>query len=321
MIKRCFLIAAVIFFAAAPRARGQAADTAVSAPGNAHVDTSANISASTPVTTQHADTSSGVHANAGADTSSDTPVGAPADTPASAPVNTFAGTPVNAPANTPDTPDTPINASVSTPVNTPADTPSAATQRNDTSLSGSSADTSADDTPAEKKAQKIFLLPSYAIHIFFLAVFVAMIAATLYYFFARRDRGDAQRFLTTTRLSVLDKLVQRACRHVESNYPDPALTPEAVCNSLVTGKAYLDALFMNELGINVQDFIVQVRVNAIKNRLSADHAARQTPDIGEICAECGFADRAEAERCFATVCGGVGIAEFARFSKMQSQRR
>jgi len=170
---------------------------------------------------------------------------------------------------------------------------------------------------APKKATKIFLLPSYTIHIFFLAVCLALIAATLYYFFVRRDRDDTQRFLTTTRLSVLDKLVQRACRYVEANYPDPALTPEAVCNNLVTGKAYLDALFMNELGINVQDFIVQVRVNAIKNRLSADH----TVDIAEICAECGFADRDEAERCFATVCGGVGIAEFARFSKMQNQKR
>jgi len=200
----------------------------------------------------------------------------------------------NKSANTPVA-DTLIYTSVNTPVNTPVDTPL--------------------NAPA-KESKKIFLLPAYTFHIVFLAASAALIAATLYFFLTRR-RNDSRRFLTTTRLAVLDKLVQRGCRHIESNYPDPALTPETVCNSLVTGKAYLDALFMNELGINVQDFIVQVRVNAIKNLLTAPQA-QPSPDINEICAECGFADRDEAERCFSAICGGVGIAEFARFSRMQN---
>jgi AraC-like DNA-binding protein len=219
----------------------------------------------------------------------------------------FADTQINTYANTP-TIDTPI-----------ADAP--ANAQSDTSVNTSPADKSV--KRAADNQQKIFLLPSYTFHIIFFAVSAAVIAATLYFFMTRRN--DSRRFLTTTRLSVLDKLVQRACRYIEVNYPDPALTPEAVCNTLVTGKAYLDALFMNELGINVKDFITQVRVNAIKHRLSTPSSQtsqqQQTPDIDAICADCGFADRSEAERCFSAVSGGVGIAEFVRFSKMQNQRK
>jgi len=247
-------------------------------------------------------------------TASNTPIDTsapPVDTLTRTTVSTFADTLINAYA------DTPIDTLVSASVNTYTDTVVNTVNNAPVDTSNRSVNTSADTSAEKSTAKKIFLLPAYTFHVLFLAVCVALIAATLYFFLTRRNRNDSRRFLTTTRLSVLDKLVQRGCRHIESSYPDPALTPETVCNSLVTGKAYLDALFMNELGINVQDFIIQVRVNAIKNRLSAD----QTPDINEICAECGFADREEAERCFSNICGGVGIAEFARFSKMQNQKR
>jgi transcriptional regulator GlxA family with amidase domain len=153
-----------------------------------------------------------------------------------------------------------------------------------------------------------FHLPGYTFHVVFLLASAAVIVAALRFFWLLRRRNDSRRFLTTTRLSVLDKSVQRGCRHIEANYGDPALTPDAVCRSLVTGKACLDALFINELGINVQDFIVQVRVNAVKNLI----AAAPSPDINDICAKCGFADRAEAEKRFAEVCGGTGITDYAR---------
>jgi len=315
-MKKSFPIIASIFAVSILQAFGQDAvvDTSVNAP----VNTSTN-------TNTHADTPINTHANTSIDTSfdtlirttvstfSDTLIHTSPVTRADTQINisgnimyndTLINTPVSAPAKTPAA-DTQISAAVNTPVKTAVDTPVNA----------------AANQPV-KKSEKIFLLPSYTFHVIFLAVSVALIAATLYFFIARLRRNDSRRFLTTTRLSVLDKLVQRGCRHIESNYADPALTPETVCNSLVTGKAYLDALFMNELGINVQDFIVQVRVNAIKHRLAATpQTAQQPPDINEICAECGFADKAEAERCFAAVCGGVGIAEFARFSKMQNQLR
>ena len=291
-MKKSSPIIALILFASTPPAFGQ--DTVDTPARTAVIDTSVSASAETLFRTTvdtfaytlinkfagKSDTLSGVSGNIYHDTL------------------VIGGAAVKTPADTAAAPaDTLIYTSVTTPP--PVDTPL--------------------NAPQAKESKKIFLLPAYTFHVVFLAASAALIAATLYFFLTRR-RNDSRRFLTTTRLAVLDKLVQRGCRHIESNYPDPALTPETVCNSLVTGKAYLDALFMNELGINVQDFIIQVRVNAIKNLLAAPQA-QPSPDINEICAECGFADRDEAERCFSAICGGVGIAEFARFSRMQNQRQ
>ncbi|GBU22441.1 hypothetical protein R80B4_02350 [Fibrobacteres bacterium R8-0-B4] len=298
-----FLTAAFISAALIAQVFGQdAVDTSINTP----INTSVNTAIDTPVNTDtHAvDTLIRTTVDRLADTTVGVYYNEPVETFVNTPAPKSADTLISASADTPiiDTPITPIITSINPPADTAADT--------------------AADKAINTPSKKIFLLPSYTFHLVFLAACAALIAATLYFFLTRRSRDDSRRFLTTTRLSVLDKLVQRGCRHIESNYPDPALTPETVCNSLVTGKAYLDALFMNELGINVQDFIVQVRVNAIKNRVSAPLTERQQSlDINEICAECGFADRAEAERCFAAVCGGVGIADFARFSKMQNQKR
>jgi len=298
-MKKSVLIAVLIAAVSAAQALGQ--DTADRAARAARAEAEA-ADAVANAAAEAADTLIRTTVSTFADTLISVYAGVPADTAIEISGNIYHDTLTGASADKP----------AGTPVSALIDTPAAA------------ADVSAytpADTPVKKTAGKqgeIFILPPYTFHIAFLAASAALIAATLYFFLTRR-RKDSRRFLTTTRLAVLDKLVQRGCRHIEANYPDPALTPETVCNSLVTGKAYLDALFMNELGINVQDFIVQVRVNAIKNRLSAPQ--EQSIDINDICAECGFADRTEAERCFSAVCGGVGIAEFARFSKMQSQRQ
>ena len=126
------------------------------------------------------------------------------------------------------------------------------------------------------------------------AASLAVIAATVVFFVRKRE---TRRFLTTTRLSVLDKMVQKGCRCIESNYTDPNLTISAVCKELITGKAYLDALFVKELGISVEDFIAQVRVNSLKIALAEGSSLPQ--DIENACARCGFANRADAERHFA----------------------
>ena len=132
-------------------------------------------------------------------------------------------------------------------------------------------------------------------YIIFFGMSILLIAATFYYFVTRKD---ARRFLTTTRLSVLDKMVQKACRYIESDYADQNLSVDAVARELITGAAYLDALFVKEIGIGVHDFIAQVRVNAIKNILS------ENPDtnVEDACVRSGFKDTSEAERYFKSLC-------------------
>ena len=143
------------------------------------------------------------------------------------------------------------------------------------------------------------------LYLIFFFVSVIIIIAAIFFFSTKKD---GRRFLTTTRLSVLDKMVQKGCRYIESNYMDPALTVDAVCGELVTGAVYLNALFMKEIGIDVQSFIVQVRVNNIRNLLAENP---DESDLSEICEQCGFKTLAEAQDHFAALCS-VGIEEYRK---------
>jgi AraC-like DNA-binding protein len=94
---------------------------------------------------------------------------------------------------------------------------------------------------------------------------VVVIAASSFYILSGREK---QRFLTTTRLSIMDKEVQRACRSIEKNFADRSLDIGTLCTHLVTGEAFLQALFERELGMAVEDFITQVRINRARIILS-----------------------------------------------------
>ena len=142
-------------------------------------------------------------------------------------------------------------------------------------------------------------------YLFFLLGSAIVIITALFFFGTKKD---GRRFLTTTRLSVLDKMVQKGCRHIESNYMDSELTVDTVCNELVTGASYLNALFIKEIGIDVHSFIVQVRVNSIRNYLAENPSES---DLGKICEQCGFKTVTEAQEHFARLCG-VGIAEYRK---------
>jgi YesN/AraC family two-component response regulator len=143
-----------------------------------------------------------------------------------------------------------------------------------------------------------------ALHTIFFGASLAIIAATLFFYLKKRD---VRRFLTTMHLSVLDPTVQKGCRYVESHYMNPKLAVNDVCVALVTGEAYLNALFVKEIGISVQDFITQVRVNSVKYLLAANPGC----DPGRICAQSGFADKGTAEKSFARLCG-IEIEEYVK---------
>jgi AraC-like DNA-binding protein len=97
-----------------------------------------------------------------------------------------------------------------------------------------------------------------------------------------KKQDAPKRFLTTTRLSIMDKEVQLACRYIEKNYANPDLSVTLVCKSLITGEAFLEALMQRDLGISVEEFIVHVRVNRVKlllqknQTLSAEVLAKET---------------------------------------------
>lgn len=100
-----------------------------------------------------------------------------------------------------------------------------------------------------------------AVKLSLLVLSVVIIISTCIFYVERREKV---RFMTTTRLSIMDKEVQRACRFIEKNYVNSALDLAMICSALVTGEAFLEALFEKELGLPIDGFIRQVRINRVK---------------------------------------------------------
>lgn len=116
-------------------------------------------------------------------------------------------------------------------------------------------------------------------------------------FYRRRKEGEY--FLTSTRLSVMDREVQFACKYMEENYNNSDLTIESMCEQLVTGPAFLEALFEKELGMSVSEFLTQVRINRAKIIL------QKRPDYEpyDVALDVGFTDNKHFLSTFKKITG------------------
>ncbi len=125
--------------------------------------------------------------------------------------------------------------------------------------------------------------------------------------FLKKQKGTG-RFLTTTRLSVMDKEVQMACRFIEKNYANPGLDTETICKELVTGEAFLESLIQRDLGVSVSEFISHVRINNAKRLLELNG----TTTAESMSQQIGFAKTADFEAAFHRITG-------TRFDSFQTQ--
>jgi AraC-like DNA-binding protein len=129
----------------------------------------------------------------------------------------------------------------------------------------------------------------------------AVALAFLLWLIALRIAGKKadKRFMTTTRLSLMDSEVRRACVHIEKHFADPALTPGIVCAAVVTGESFLEALFQKELGMNIASYIAQTRIHHTKQRIKENPAA----GAQDMAAQAGFADVAMFKTTFERLTG------------------
>lgn len=148
---------------------------------------------------------------------------------------------------------------------------------------------------AAKLSKKVKKHSLYFVGLLILLTAIFAIAAFFYW------RNDRYRFFTAARLSIMDKEVQNACNYIEKHYSDCNLNIESICNALVTGEAFLQALFMRELGLTVENLIEQVRVNRAKYTLGKDPQI----DLSKLAAMCGFADEKMLSDAFNAVTGST----------------
>ncbi len=129
----------------------------------------------------------------------------------------------------------------------------------------------------------ISFITRYFLQLFFLLISCGVIIYTIMFF---QKKTDDKRFLTSTRLSVMDKQVQIACKYMENHFDDPDLSVETICEDMVTGPAFLEALFDRELGMTVSDFLTHIRINRAKVILEKE------PDLSieELIVRIGYTD-------------------------------
>jgi AraC-like DNA-binding protein len=162
-------------------------------------------------------------------------------------------------------------------------------------------------TPSKTKSESIYKkiyvsLPGVAFlrtHFVHLLLLVLLVALILIIFAGKQNRDDRNRFLSSSRLSIMDKEIQRACNFVESNFANSSLSVELICNDLVTGEAFLRAIFEKELGVSLDNYIKQVRVNRLKNFLIKDNLIQ----IENLVANTGFADEKALRDIFLEITG------------------
>jgi AraC-like DNA-binding protein len=99
-----------------------------------------------------------------------------------------------------------------------------------------------------------------------------------------RNRSDSYSFVTKTRLSIMDREVQKACMYIEKNFRTGDLSTQSICKELTTGTAFLEALFMQELGIDISAFISNVRINRARILIEKN----PDTDMQTAACECGF---------------------------------
>jgi AraC-like DNA-binding protein len=108
-----------------------------------------------------------------------------------------------------------------------------------------------------------------------------------------------KRFMTTTRLSLMDGEVRRACVHIEKHFVDPALTPGVVCAAVITGESFLEALFQKELGMCIASYIAQTRIHHAKQLIKEN----PTAEALSVAVQSGFPDVAAFKTAFEKLTG------------------
>lgn len=153
------------------------------------------------------------------------------------------------------------------------------------------------------------LLPAAGHHPWlFFAIVCSGICAILWFVVSRIfGKKQEKRFMTTTRLSLMDSEVRRACLHIEKHFTNPTLTPAGVCAAIITGEPFLEALFERELGMSIAAYVDQVRIHHVKQLVRENPAA----DALTAASQAGFSKETDFEELFRKLTG----TEFETFRK------
>ncbi len=148
------------------------------------------------------------------------------------------------------------------------------------------------DDAAGEKASTINFIP-----LLFIVILFGLIVLVIVFLLKRKQNSG--NFLTSTRISIMDREVQLVCQYIEEHYSETDLNVDSVCTALSTGKPFVEALFEKELDMTLNDFIIHVRIHRAVNRINDGFSG----NVEELMQLSGYREMEQFDADFLSVAG------------------
>ncbi len=110
---------------------------------------------------------------------------------------------------------------------------------------------------------------------------------------------NSNKFLTQTRISIMDREVQIICGHIEEKFAQKDLSAQTVCDAVSTGVSFAEGLFSKELDMTIDEFIAHVRIHQAVDSINRGF----TGEIAQLMDQCGYENESQFEADFVDITG------------------
>ncbi len=133
-----------------------------------------------------------------------------------------------------------------------------------------------------------------------IVLIVISFLAVLFAIYLKFKRGQSSnKFLTQTRISVMDREVQIICGHIEEKFAQKDLTAQTVCEAVSTGVSFAEGLFSKELDMTIDEFIAHVRIHQAVDMINRGFDG----EIDQLMDRCGYEVESQFESDFIDITG------------------
>ncbi len=127
-------------------------------------------------------------------------------------------------------------------------------------------------------------------------IIVAIIAAIV---MKLKSGKSSNKFLTQTRISIMDREVQIICGHIEEKFAQKDLTAQTVCEAVSTGVSFAEGLFSKELDMTIDEFIAHVRIHQAVDMINRGFCG----ELPQLMDQCGYEIESQFEADFTDITG------------------
>jgi len=133
-----------------------------------------------------------------------------------------------------------------------------------------------------------------------IVIMILIVLAIVITLIMKLKRGkSSNKFLTQTRISIMDREVQIICGYIEEHFAQKNLTAQTVCEDVSTGLSFAEGLFSKELDMTIDEFIAHVRIHQSVDMINRGF----TGEITQLMDQCGYENESQFQADFTDITG------------------